>query len=265
MEKLKQFASEHAIQFAVLAVLYYLNFSIVAGVLGSLVEQHSMELIIRTLVVLVGTGLLLVMMKRFGWLEAAGFVRLGGWRLWLLTAALLAYDLLGHIFGFFGDLTIRISDPGVMVTLGTLYLVDGAFQEFIFRGVVLYTFIRIWGNSQAGIYKSVLLSAFVFASLHIFNLVLGEEPWLVGLQLVSTIMAGIYYAVLVLFGGSLWPAVVIHGVLNASINIYAVNTPGFSESVGGWILILLLQLQLVMLSLMLLRRMPPRPVIPEVP
>jgi hypothetical protein len=75
-------------------------------------------------------------------------------------------------------------------------------------------------------------------------------------------LGGIYYAAFVLHSGSVWPAVVLHVVLNAVVGAQAVGNPEFAETVSGWLLVLALQLPAVVLGMVLILRVQPRPIVP---
>jgi hypothetical protein len=60
----------------------------------------------------------------------------------------------------------------------------------------------------------------------------------------------------------LWPAVALHALLNAVVGAQAVNNPQFAETVWGWLLVLALQLPAVVLGIVLILRVPLRPVVP---
>ena len=78
----------------------------------------------------------------------------------------------------------------------------------------------------------------------------------------SAFLGGIYCAGFALSAGSVWPAVILHVLLNAVVGAQAVGDPGFAETASGWLLVLALQLPAVGLGIWLLRRVPPRSVVP---
>ena len=159
-----------------------------------------------------------------------------------------------------------MTDPARAASVALNMMVDGGFQEIAFRGLVLYGLVRIWAGSKRGMFKSVLVSSVLFGGLHILNVVArGRGLPVTLLQIAETLLSGIYYAALVLYGQSIWPVVVWHGLLNAIVSARAIGLPDFQETVPMWTLILLSSLPLLIYGVHLLRRLPPRPVVPDAP
>ena len=83
------------------------------------------------------------------------------------------------------------------------------------------------------------------------------------LQIAETLMSGVTYAALVLYGKSIWPVVLWHGLLNATASARAIGIPDFEETVSMWVLTVLCNLPLLIYGVYLLRRLRPRPVVPD--
>ena len=49
----------------------------------------------------------------------------------------------------------------------------------------------------------------------------------------------------------------LHVALNALVGTRAVTSPGFMETVSGWLIVLALQLPVVVLGMLLIYRVPP--------
>lgn len=82
---------------------------------------------------------------------------------------------------------------------------------------------------------------------------MGQPAPVVGLLVLDSFLAGIFYAAVVLRGRSIWPVVAIHLLLNAYVGARAVGVAGFEETTSAWMIILLLGLPLPVLGLYLLR------------
>lgn len=78
--------------------------------------------------------------------------------------------------------------------------------------------VKAWGDTSRGLIKAAFLSGFFRAFLHSFNLGIHPFP-LVGLQILSVILSGFFYAAMTLVSGSIWPANVSHMLVNAAISL----------------------------------------------
>jgi hypothetical protein len=112
-------------------------------------------------------------------------------------------------------------------------------------------FVRAWGDTNSGLIKSVLVSALFFGGMHIIYLA-GEPMPVVLCRIVVAFLLGIFLASLVLTGGSIYPAVIFHGVINVAgyLNLTSNATQGTTAS---WLWLSLSMLPLALLGLVLLR------------
>jgi hypothetical protein len=79
-------------------------------------------------------------------------------------------------------------------------------EESIFRGIILQTLL------QKGVLRALFLSTLIFALLHVGNLFAGL-PWTYVLgQILFTFGDGMAYAVMRVRTGSIWPAIILHGL-----------------------------------------------------
>lgn len=214
----------------------------------------------------VATALAVVaLLWRMGWLQAAGVTRVGTWQVWLVTLGATLYEILVAMWAFFGSLRLDGVASLEALSLPVAGLTAGIVEELVFRGAILYAFVRVWGNSRRGLFQSALLSALLFGGLHAVNAVFGKALPLALLQILNATLGAVLYAALVLKGGSVWPIVFWHAALNTVINLQVAATPGFEETIPGNLLIVLFDLPLLAYGLFLLRRMPLRKVVPDVP
>jgi membrane protease YdiL (CAAX protease family) len=107
--------------------------------------------------------------------------------------------------------TLSYADPLVPRTSGeyrgmiVVALTAGMCEEFLFRGFVTWYFLAFWPSSRIGLVLAVIISAIVFGFAHIYVGV--RHVW------VSAIV-GLVFAVVVLAGGSLVPAMIMHAVMD---------------------------------------------------
>lgn len=102
-------------------------------------------------------------------------------------------------------------EPAVMLPLLLLgFLIQGGVEEWVARGYILRALRERYGFGISG-----ALSSLVFASLHASN------PSASPLAILNTFLAGFLLAELVERSGSLWSAVLCHGVWNFALGCVA--------------------------------------------
>ncbi len=257
---LKRFARNRPVWFGIVITLLLIVVQVLTGVVAYGAEDPVTRTLLVTVVRGLGAVLWLVLLCRLGWLGMSGVSRLGDWRLWGLVLVLMAYDVGAHMWAFFGDFRLPIENPAFAAVTALNHIVDGGLtQELVFRGLVLCALVQAWGRSRRALAKSTLVSSLIFGLAHAVNLVMvlatgDKAAAMVGMQMASTLLAGVYYAALVLYGGTFWPVAVIHAALNAAINVRAIATPGFEETMSAWVTIVLSQIPMVILGICLLMR-----------
>lgn len=92
----------------------------------------------------------------------------------------------------------------------------GVLEELIFRGFLFTALLR------GGVRQAVVISSLTFGLGHIVNLLNGAALLPTLLQLVYACAVGFMFTVLFYKGGSLWPCMITHGVLNA-LSAFAVE------------------------------------------
>lgn len=274
MRRAYRFAGDHPLTFALLTLLLWLIVTAAAVILISLLfSLPPTAYAVQSLGTLAATAMLLAIYWRFGWLRPAGIASPGSWRVWLYALAALVYLVLVYWFVFFGEIAF---DPAVLslsretlsgeaVAIVLRQTIVALVEEILFRGLVLYALVRVWGKSRRGLLASVLLSAFLFGALHLLQGTAGSSLDLALLVSLESFVSGIWWGAIVLIGISIWPAVVLHALSNLSVLIRLLALPGLALSGSGFILAALLQLPLIILFIWLLLRSFPRPDTPESP
>ncbi len=197
---------------------------------------------------------MLMVLSRLGWLRSAGFTRLGRWQTWLILLLPLAYSIAVSAYAMTGNLNFSFSDPA-LTGLATLFIMTHAFlEETTFRGLIMHDFVRIWGNPNRGLIKSVLVSSLFFGVYHIVY-ILGESLPVVLLRIAVAFLLGILFGALVLSGNSIYPAVFFHGLLNLSgyLNLTSNASEGTPSS---WLLLSLLMIPLAIFGMVLIGTVP---------
>jgi membrane protease YdiL (CAAX protease family) len=132
--------------------------------------------------------------------------------------------------------------------------------------LVLYALIRVWGNTPRGILGSVLLSSALFALVHLTQIFTSGTSLSSALLLVlQTFLVSIWWGALVVMGGSIWPAVVLHFVVNAVVAVQGLTTPMVEPGILAYRQLLWFSLPLGVLAAGFLTKTTRQPVAPEVP
>lgn len=208
------------------------------------------EFLARVLV----SGLFLLLILRLHWLALIGFTKKGRLRSWMLVLAALVYSVFSGSYSLFGDFDISFQPPVLsgLITLKSLSI--GLLEETVFRGIILFTLIDHWGRSLRALTKSVILSSLLFGSVHLLNIAAGKPLVDTAMQVLNSSLAGIFYAALVLWVGSIWPAIFFHGMVNAFPNIRILTIQNFQETLAGTLILALLQIPLLILGLYLIAK-----------
>ncbi|MFN2225332.1 MAG: lysostaphin resistance A-like protein [Anaerolineae bacterium] len=265
---MKRFATAHPLILVVVVLFGWLVASLLGSLAaGALLGTGLASDLAQSLGTLAATGLLLLLAQRLGWLSCLGLTRPGGRRIWGLTLLLLLYFYVAYRYAFFGPLA---ADVGTLVRSPDTYnvfarqMVVGFVEETLFRGFLLYALVRVWGTSRRGLLAATTLPALLFGSLHILQLTNGNELPATLLTIVLAACSGIWLGALVLRGGSLWPAVIIHAWSNMVVNIGALAVPDYVPPTEAFVVAALLELPLMLLGAWwLLRR--PLPAVPQPP
>lgn len=205
---------------------------------------------------------------RLDWLKASGVSRSGSWQVWLLALGGLIYFASASLYAFYGRIAfdfsslLRLPDARAAVTA---QFITGLSEEILFRGLVLYALIRVWGNTSWGILRSVLLTAALFAFLHLTQVFTYGASLSSAMALVlQTFVISVWWGTLVVMGGSIWPAVMLHFVVNAFIAVQGLTTPVVEPITSAYTQLLWFSLPPCVLAIGLLSKTAPHPVVPEV-
>jgi hypothetical protein len=199
---------------------------------------------------LVAIMILLLVLMRLKWLSSAGFMRLAGWRTWLILLLPLGYSIAVSTYAMTGNFDLRVSNPG-LAGLAAVFLIAHAFlEEVIFRGLILHGLVRAWGDTGRGPLKSVLVSSLFFGAMHIVYLA-GEPVSVVLARIVVASLLGICLGALVLHENSIYPAAFFHGLLNLAgyLNLTSNTAEG---TPSAWLLLSLLMLPVAVFGWVLL-------------
>lgn len=202
----------------------------------------------------------LLILWRFGWLRPAGLLQPGVWKVWLLALAVTAAELALLIRGLTGSFSLSnllvFDNPPE-------YVLVSLFEEIAFRGLIFYALLNAWKDRRGGVWRAVLVSSLVFGLAHMGSLGSGNPLSGALFQSASSAITGVLYAGLALFGGSLWPVIVGHFLIDAIGygNLARVSDYARANEMIFWLEIpfLLIGLYLVFRSSAKKVTLPPRP------
>lgn len=252
MKYFKEFATQHPYLF-MLVIFPLIPYSLIllqlriAKVMGlTALGPGSFQDSTKVLVVL----LYLLILWRFGWLRPAGFQSFGRWQVWLIMIAASVFELALTIFvinGHFAWLNLtNLADPPT-------YLMVGLFEEIAFRGLILYALLHALDDKRFGGLKSVLVSSVLFGLGHLATVMTGNTLPGAIFQAASTTISGILYAALVLYGRSIWPAVIGHFLVDSIGYGNLTYVPDYTQAN---LAILMIQVPFLLLGLYLISRSP---------
>lgn len=261
MQGALRFATNRPLPFAILATAAWMvTAGLVARLAGTALGPSIAGEQAQSLGTLAATAGLVAVMWRWGWLRPSGVARLGSSRLWLLVVGLALFTILAYQIAFFGHTPVDASAAWVSGDAQAIVrrqVVVGSVEEILFRGLLLYALVRVWGRSRRGLVGSLAVTGLIFGSLHILQLLVGNPLEDVLMTMANAFVGSLWTGALVLLGGSVWPAVVLHAVTNATVQIGAMGRAGFDPSGANYALATAAEIPLVVFGLWrLLRRTP---------
>jgi len=222
------FALKHPVGFVlILSVATLIVLMLVTGLAYSQLQKSHAN-IAMTAARVVLAGLLLALLARLGGLQPAGITRWGSWQVWLVALGSMVLFTGASLYAFYNKVAFNFSALAQSPEAHTLAWTNLAvvlFEEFLYRGVILFVLTRAWGSTAPGRAGSVVLAAALFAVPHLTSLLMGVSLrsilWLVA----ETFVIAVWWGALVLWGGSIWPAVVLHLIGNTLVAAQGLITP----------------------------------------
>lgn len=258
MNRLNSMAGNHPVLFAVCATMGWLALlALLSGIVSSALGKPFTDVTTLTVSRLTVSACFLALLARLGWLRSAGVTRLGSWQVWLIALGGMIFFSTAFLSLALGTLTFDLSNLADLPDPLALLLPNFAValcEEIAFRGLILHALTRAWGNTRRGLIGSVLLTSLLFAILHFMQVFAnGLSLASVSLLILEGIIISIWWGALVLFGGSLWPPVLVHFVTNA---VAAYLSPSIPAGFDPHRTLLLFSLPLGALAIAMLRGAP---------
>ncbi len=197
----------------------------------------------------------LFLLWRFGWIKASRITRLGNLNIWLIVAVILIYQIFAVLYAFTGNISIAFPKSQLAIANLVVNLPTSLVEETMFRALALVAMITAWGNTKQGQIKAVFLSSLFFGLIHLFNLIV--RPFgVVLLQAIVVILQGMIFAALVLSFRSLWPAIIIHWLTNATVNIKLIGYENYQETFTMWLIFAVTLIPLMVYGAYLIWKLP---------
>lgn len=223
-------AKNHPVLFALLVtVAWFVSLGIFMGIASIALQKPFGHVTTGMAGRLTVTACVLLLIWRLGWLKASGVARLGRRQVWLFALAGMIYFACAGLYSYFGSIDFDFSS---LIQLSASrsaiisHFMAGLSEEILFRGLVLFTLIRVWGKTTRGIIGSVILASLLFAVLHltqVFSHGTSLAPAL--LLTLETCIISIWWGALVVVGESIWPAVTLHCAVNAAVAVKGLTLP----------------------------------------
>ncbi len=267
---MKAFATNHPVTLVfILIIAWFVSLVVFTSVASSALRVPYGGTISGTIGRLAVTACVLFLLWRLGWLEPSGVSRPGSRTVWLLALGGMIYFAGASLYSFYGragfdfsSLT-RFPESFPIVTAS---LAAGLSEEILFRGLALYALVRVWGNSTRGIIRSVVFTSLLFAVLHMTQVFThGASLPSVLLLTLQTCIISVWWGALVVLGGSIWPAVMLHFVVNAAVSLQGLTVPMVEPDILAYRLISWFSIPLGALGIWFLTRARHRHVVPEAP
>ena len=180
-------------------------------------------------------------LKKFNWNKEAGLtLPISSWtgRWYLASIPLLLIALLSSTSANWPE----VEFSAMRVSAWLLSNISGSFfEELLLRGLCFYILLRAWGNTKKGVYLAALFQALIFGLAHLANLYFMPAIDVIA-QVIFATLIGIGFAGLVYLSKSLWPAIIVHSLINLAGTINDFLVPGGSEfqspGVSGYVVII---------------------------
>lgn len=268
MNKLRSFASNRPVMFVIsLTIAWLVLLMVFMGIASSALHKPYGDGTTAPIGHLAVAACVLLLVWHLGWLKASGIARLGSWQVWLIALGGLIYFASASLYSFYGKVAFDFSGLLRLPVSRTTVLTNlavGLSEEILFRGVVLYTFIHVWGHTKRGIIGSVLFVSLLFATLHIAQVFTGAISGSSMLLLTfETVIISIWWGALVLLGRSIWPAVMLHFVVNVAVALQGLTVPMVEPDILAYSRILWFSIPLGVLGTGLLVRATSQLTLPE--
>lgn len=252
MKTVLRFSERRPLIFVLILLLAWMILvSIVAILVGFLFDKPIVDPLPQSVGALVATLFLLLGVYRIGWISQIGVTSFGSPFAWIATLVLFLYIIPAGFYAFFGESSFQVSSLLDQEAWPILLrgLRAGLVEEVVFRGVILYSLVRIWGKKNRGIVMALMVQAVLFALPHAFQVLAGVTPTSALSNVLATFIFGLWTGILVVAVGSLWPTIFLHAVSNSLTLIKGLSSTWIAPYHLGYLRGALVELPLVLIGL----------------
>jgi len=154
-----------------------------------------------------------ITIKYFSWKEV-GFVKLQTKQmLWLAPSIIVLGYMCFLAFSLSIENGLTTEQLKLISLVGITTLFVGFSEELMFRGIVLNSFLKIQHNKTV----AVIISSISFSLLHSVNMFGGLSIYQMLMQLVLTLLFGLFFALILLRIKSIIPLMIFHWLWDFSI------------------------------------------------
>ena len=192
------------------------------GGLDDLAGKTAEMLIVPVAMVTVLTAAALIWILRSGTAEKYGLCRFrGSWKGFLFFLPLIVFSLVNFSDG------VGLNAPlAVSLLMMANMAIAGLLEEIIFRGFLFRAM------AKSDLRSAVIVSAVTFGAGHVVNLLNTDDVLGVLLQMAYAVTVGFMFVAIVFKGGSLWPCIISHMVVNGS-SVFALEQGPFTQLIAS--------------------------------
>jgi membrane protease YdiL (CAAX protease family) len=240
----------------ILTVAWFALLMIFMGIASAVFKTSYGDAISSTIGHAAAAVCIIIVIWRLDILKASGIARLGRWQIWLLALLGMIYFVCASLYAFYGKAGFNFSgllqEPNAFSSILTHFTVS-LNEEFLFRGLILTIFIRAWAHNNRGKITSVLITSVLFAGVHLTQVFTHGLPLSSVLLLtLETLIISIWWGALVVLGESIWPAVLLHFVVNAAVSVQGYRISLLAPEILAYRRILWFSIPLGILGMVLL-------------
>ena len=266
-QKINNFVRANAILSAFLFSAVFLLLSVAVGLptmQGGMEREIGMPILTVYQVVLTVIGILF--MRKLQVLDKNDFKFINIGKGFLLGWIVLVLSAVMVLFGFLNRSEYFIKpEPLFLLTVILFPLSTGLLEEVVFRGIVLKILLRKTGGTKKGIISAFIISAALFAVVHLIHL-MWKSPIDVTGDLLFAIAGGMFLGAIYLRTKTLIAPILLHWLLNLSGGIFdAFTSPEYTipeATLDNVIIITLIAaLPLIIAAFVLLRKVKPENIV----
>jgi len=266
-QKINNFVRANAILSAFLFSAVFLLLSVAVGLptmQGGMERKIGMPILTVYQVVLTVIGILF--MRKLQVLDKNDFKFINIGKGFLLGWIVLVLSAVMVLFGFLNRSEYFVKpEPLFLLTVILFPLSTGLLEEVVFRGIVLKILLRKTGGTKKGIISAFIISAALFAVVHLIHL-MWKSPIDVTGDLLFAIAGGMFLGAIYLRTKTLIAPILLHWLLNLSGGIFdAFTSPEYTipeATLDNVIIITLIAaLPLIIGAFVLLRKVKPENIV----